>query len=342
VDARSLLDDALEITVVGSFSRLGFAIRRRLHGWTAPAPGSLDGRTVLVTGPTSGLGRAMVDGLAGLGARVVLVGRSRERLAAVRDELVDHHGSDRFPIVVADMARAASVQAAVEQVLATEARLDVLVDNAGAIHAQRTVTEDGIEATLATMVANPFVLVSGLLPLLRRDGGGRVIAVTSGGMYTQGLDLDDLQYEVGSYDGVRAYARAKRAQVALVREWSRRIGGRPTPSVRFDAMHPGWADTPGLAESLPGFHRLMGPLLRTAVEGADTAIWLATGADADTLASRDHGRAGTSGGRLYLDRRARPFDRLPGTRLDLAARRRLWDLVVGLSGSPDPAPEPRP
>jgi NAD(P)-dependent dehydrogenase (short-subunit alcohol dehydrogenase family) len=177
------------------------------------------------------------------------------------------------------------------------------------------------------MVVNPFVLVSGLLPLLRESGGGRVIAVTSGGMYFQRLRLDDLQSAGGAFDGTRAYARAKRAQTALIREWARRLRG---DRVRFDAMHPGWVDTPGLATLLPGFYRLMRPLLRTPDQGVDTIVWLA----ADP-------RAGARGGQLFLDRRPRPFDRLPATVLGAEDRRRLWDAVVGLSGGVDPAPDPR-
>ena len=313
---RDLVDALLELSIVGSFSRVGLVVRRSLYGWDDPAPGALIGRTVLITGPTSGLGRATTDLFADLGARVVLVGRSAERLALLRDELVQRHGEDRFPTVVADMSSLTSVRSAVSQVLATEPRLDVLVDNAGAIHAERTVTDDGLEATFATMVAGPFVLTDGLLPLLEASGDGRVINVVSGGMYGQALPLDDLQFERGTFDGTRAYARAKRASTALMREWSRRSRG----NVRFDAMHPGWADTPGLAESLPGFYDLMRPVLRSPAEGADTITWLATDA------SDDRPR-----GRLYLDRRPRPYDRVPATRLSAQDRRRLWESVVSLT-----------
>jgi NAD(P)-dependent dehydrogenase (short-subunit alcohol dehydrogenase family) len=210
----------------------------------------------------------------------------------------------------------------VERVTTTEERLDVLVDNAGAIYPQRRMTDDGLEATFATMVAGPFVLIDGLLPLLEASGDGRVISVVSGGMYLQSLPLHDLQYEHGDYDGTRAYARAKRASTALAREWARRYRGR----VRFYSMHPGWADTPGLAESLPGFYDRMGPLLRTPAEGADTITWLATEQALDR-----------PDGRLYLDRRARPFDRLHSTRLSASERRRLWDEVVRLTDEPQAA-----
>ena len=164
MDPRSLIDDSLEIAVVPSFTSIGPAVRRRLFHWADPAPDALQGRTVLVTGPTSGLGRAATDAIAALGARVVLVGRSQERLAAVRDALVQRHGEDRYPIVISDMGSLASVRAAVARVLETEERLDVLVDNAGAIFPDRTMSVDGIEATLATLVVGPFVLESGLMP----------------------------------------------------------------------------------------------------------------------------------------------------------------------------------
>lgn len=326
MDPRRLLDDALEITVVGSFSRLGYQARRRLYGWSDPEPGTLNGRTALVTGPTSGLGRAAAESLASLGARVVLVGRSRERLSGTAATLAQRHGdAERFPLMVADMSSLASVREAVAAIKASEARLDILVDSAGAIHAKRTVTAEGLEATFATMVVGPFVLISGLLPMLEASGDGRVITVVSGGMYGQALPLEDLQFEEGEFNGTLAYARAKRAATTLTREWGRRLRGR---AARVNAMHPGWADTPGLAESLPGFYGLMGPLLRTPAQGIDTVTWLASQAE-----------PGLGGGRLYLDRRERPFDRLPSTRLSAAQRRWLWQEVVRLAGIPDPAPE---
>ena len=321
---RDLVDDLLEITVVGSFSSIGPAVRSRLHEWRPPEAGSLRGRTVLVTGPTSGLGREAATTFADLGARVVLVGRSPERLTAVRDALVRDHGEDRFPIVLADLSSLAEVAAAVERIQASESRLDVVLDNAGAIHAARTETVDGLEATFATMVVGPFALVGGLLPLLRATAGARVVNVTSGGMYAQPLRLDDLQWTSGEpWNGTKAYARAKRAGVALIREWARRI---PAGEVVFASMHPGWADTPGVHAALPGFARVMGPILRTPAQGVDTAIWLAT-----------KPAAALDSGRLYHDRRTRPFDRVPSTRVTPTERRRLWDAVVELARVADPA-----
>ena len=123
-------------------------------------------------------------------------------MARVRDELTRHSGEDRFPTVVADMASLASVRFGQSSRFdATETRIDLLVDNAGAIYPERALSPDGIEATLAVLVVAPFALVGGLLPLLRASGDARVIAVTSGGMYTQAANLEDLQSENGTYSG---------------------------------------------------------------------------------------------------------------------------------------------
>jgi NAD(P)-dependent dehydrogenase (short-subunit alcohol dehydrogenase family) len=222
------------------------------------------------------------------------------------------------------MASLASVRAAAAEILDREPRLDVLVDNAGTMVPTREITAEGFERTFATMVLGPFTLISRLAPRLAESPDGRIVAVTSGGMYTQALPLDDLAYEQGPYTGALAYARAKRAQVALVREWARRLRGT---GVVANAMHPGWADTPGLEASLPGFAKLVGGQLRSAAEGVDTVLWLAAAPEARDVT-----------GRLLLDRRVRPFDRIPSTRLSAADRVRLWDAVVALTGEADPAP----
>lgn len=321
---KALADDALEVLVVPSFTRIGYRVRRALWRWEDPATWSLAGRTVVITGPTSGLGREAARWFARMDARLVLVGRDAGRLEATRAELATLAPGAALSTVVADMSSLASVRAAADAILTAEPAIDVLVDNAGAIHAERGETPEGFERTFATMVLGPFVLAARILPRLLASPDGRIIAVTSGGQYTQALPLDDLGYTRGEYRGALAYARAKRAQVALIREWARRLRGT---QVVANAMHPGWADTPGLEGALPGFRELVGPRLRTAAEGVDTLLWLAAAPDA----RRDAGR-------LFLDRRARPFDRVPATRLSAADRRELWDRVVAMTGEPDPTP----
>ena len=303
---------------------MGFRLRQCLFDWPDAESYPMAGRTVVLTGPTSGLGRAAAGSFARMGARLVLVGRDAGRLERTRGELLAEVPGLEAVTIVADMASLASVRAAADEILEREPRIDVIVDNAGAMIPAREVTDEGFERTFAIMVLGPFTLVSRLLPRLLESPDGRLVAVTSGGMYTQALPLDDLAYERGTYSGAKAYARAKRAQVALIREWGRRLRGA---GVIANAMHPGWANTPGLEASLPGFAGLMGGQLRTAAEGVDTVLWLAAAPEA---------RA--SSGRLFLDRRERPFDRIPSTRLSAADRANLWDAVVEMTGEADPAP----
>ncbi len=324
MNARTLLDDLAEVLVVPSFTRMGFGLRRRLYGWPDAESYPMTGRTVVLTGPTSGLGREAAGSFARMGADLVLVGRDAGRLERTRTDLLAEVPGLSAVAVVADMASLSSVRAAADEILGRTPRIDVIVDNAGTMVPTREVTPEGFERTFATMVLGPFVLVSRLLPRLLEAPDGRLVAVTSGGMYTQALPLDDLAYEHGTYNGARAYARAKRAQVALVREWARRLRG---PGVVANAMHPGWADTPGLEASLPGFANLVGGQLRTAAEGVDTMLWLAAAPEARAVS-----------GRLLLDRRARPFDRIPSTRLSAGDRETLWREVVALTGEPDPTP----
>ena len=321
-DPLALIDDLLEILVVPSFTRTGFAIRRRLFVWTAASSSSMVGRTVVITGPTSGLGREAAGSFARMGARIVLVGRDAGRLEQTAAELLGETPGSPICTIVADMSSLASVRAGADRILGEEPRIDVIVDNAGAMFAERHVTPEGFERTFATMVLGPFVLMARLIPRLAESPDARIVGVTSGGMYTQALPIDDLGFKRGNYDGPRAYARAKRAQVALIREWARRLRDR---GIVANAMHPGWADTPGLEASLPGFRHLVGGLLRTPAEGADTTVW---------LVAADKGREMT--GRVFLDRRPRPFDRLPSTRLSIADRRKLWDLVVMMTGESEP------
>ncbi len=323
MNARNLIDDLAEVLVVPSFTRTGFRLRQRLYGWTDAESYPMTGRTVVLTGPTSGLGRGAAGSFARMGARLILLGRDIGRLERTRGELRAEVPGLEAITVVADMASVASVRAAADEILEREPRIDVIVDNAGAMIPTREVTDEGFERTFAIMVLGPFTLVSRLMPRLAESPDGRLVAVTSGGMYTQALPLDDLGYEHGTYSGAKAYARAKRAQVALIREWARRL--RRTGIVA-NAMHPGWANTPGLEASLPGFADLVGGQLRTAAEGVDTILWLAAAPEA---------RATT--GRLLLDRRARPFDRIPATRLSAADRVALWDAVVEMTGEA-PAP----
>lgn len=311
VHVKELADAAMEALVVPSFTRIGYDLRRSMFAWTPLDDLTMTDRVVAVTGSTSGLGEVTATMLAGMGARVRLIARDEGRARAAQERIARSTGNDDIGFYLADMSDLEAVRRCASEIRDGEPRLDVLINNAGALLNERMESADGYEMTFATMVLGPFVLTEALFPLLAASDDARVITVTSGGMYTQRLHLDDLQLEREPYRGSIAYARAKRAQVALTRVWAHRYGDT---SVVFHAMHPGWAETPGLAASLPRFGTLLGPLLRTPEQGADTIAWLAAAPEG----------AGSSGS-LWLDRRPRPFDKLPGTRVSASEAIQLWD-----------------
>lgn len=303
--------------MVGSFTRVGYDVRRRVFDWADLDGFDLSGRTVLVTGANSGLGAAAATRLAGLGASLRLLVRSDEKGERTRDRIVAATGNTDVDYGVADLADLASVRAFADRTLERERRLDVVIHNAGAMFDERRETVDGIEMTVAVHVVGPFLLTSRLLPLLADSAPARVITVSSGGMYTQPVTVGKLE-SPDDYRPATAYARAKRAQVALAGEWARRFAGR---GIAFHTMHPGWADTPGVRRSLPVFSRIVGPLLRDGAQGADTIVWLAAAPEAA------HGS-----GAFWLDRRPRPQHKVRWTRRDSDVTQRLWARVAELAG----------
>ena len=310
-------DAVMEATVAPSFSRVGYDVRSKLEGW-APVTADMRGKVVVITGASSGLGRAAALRLAALGARLILVGRDRTRLDRVRAECVAYaQGDDDVTAVVSDLTRFADARALVTQVGdISGGGVDVLIHNAGALVHDYAVTDDGFEQTYAAQVLSQHIVTSGLLPLLEQAEDPRVIVVSSGGMYSQKLQPEAMEMSRESYDGVRAYALAKRAQVALNGQWARRF-----PDVFFAAMHPGWADTPGVATSLPTFKKVTGPFLRTPEQGADTIVWLAAAPLAPSLS-----------GRFWLDRAPRAEAKLPGTAGSAQDAADLWLKVCEQTG----------
>ena len=311
-----VIDGLVEAPVVTSFSSVGYAVRKRVDDWKPLWEYDLRDRTVVITGPTSGIGAAAAKSFSRLGANLILVARNESKAEALAERLRRDSGNNRISTVVADLGEFATVREAGRRILAEHDGVDVLVHNAGSLFNDRRTLPDGTETTLAVHVVGPFLLTGILLDGLGE--GARVITMSSGGMYTVPLTISGIQMDPESYKGATQYALAKRAQVTLNEMWAARV-----PRIRFHAMHPGWVDTPGVEDSLPGFHRVVGPFLRTPAQGADTMVWLAA----------DH-EPGSSSGRFWLDRRERDIHKLARTRRsDTPARRgRLWEWVSARAG----------
>ena len=279
----------------------------------------VDGKVAVITGPTSGLGLATACELSRLGATVALVGRDAEKLARARTQVLEFSGAapESVRIFEADLALKSELTRVAGELEAAFPEIDILIHNAGALFEKREETREGHEKTFAVHVLAPWILTERLKePLARAQG--RVILVSSGGLYTQGLHADDLEHRKGRFEGAQAYARSKRAQLGLVSHWSQ---GWEGSGVTFNAMHPGWAATPGVAKSLPGFDRRMKSFLRDARMGADTVVWLATSPCA----------AGESG-KFWFDRKVRPTEVLPGTAISEAGQQELISFLQQITG----------
>lgn len=250
-----------------------------------------------ISGVTSGLGIACAQQLARLGADLVLVGRGTERLAqavaAIRP-WASH--AIRIDCVEAELSSIAATHELAAQLIDLE--LDVWINNAGALFDTHVLTSDGIECTMAVNFVSPALLTQALAPSLAARGG-RIIQVVSGGLYTQGIRLNDMAFANEPFNGPKAYARAKRALLDASQHWAPDF-----PGLGLHIMHPGWAATPGVASALPDFNRRIGKRLRTPRQGSDTAVW---------LASHPCFANGHLSGSFWFDRATRPAALLPGT-----------------------------
>jgi NAD(P)-dependent dehydrogenase (short-subunit alcohol dehydrogenase family) len=298
-----------------SFNRMGFALNRRGFD-PADLPSDGGGRVALVTGANSGIGRATALELTRRGFLVWLLCRDETRGAEARDAIARATSEERVHLAIVDLSSLRSIRRFAESFPLE--RVDVLVHNAGVLPDDKRLTEDGVELTFATNVLGPFALTRLLLPRLSRSSDARVIFVASGGLYLQRLDLALPDVDAAQFDGTRAYANAKRAQVILAHVLAERFADQP--HLHFASMHPGWADTTAVRTSLPRFHAVMRPFLRTAEQGADTVVWLAASE-----------RASAARGELWFDRRVAPEYPVPFTREPPSARADLVRMCEQLS-----------
>lgn len=279
----------------------------------------LHGRTVLITGATGGIGLATAAGLAALGARVGLVGRSSTRLSDAAESISRATPSAQVDTFEADLSAQAEVRAVAEKVRAAYPRLDVLVNNVGGYWAHRHLTVDGLEHTFALNHLAPFLLTHELRDLLVASAPARVVNVASAAQGLGRINFDDLQGE-RSYRGQRAYNQSKLANVLFTYELARRLEGT---GVTTNALHPGVVAS-GYGQEDGGFvMRNLQPLgarfLKTPEQGAETPIYLSASRDVEGVS-----------GLYFVNRRPK---RSSKASYDLGIAHRLWDVSEQLTGA---------
>jgi retinol dehydrogenase 12 len=271
----------------------------------------LQGKIFLVTGATEGIGKAAALHFAKRGAELVIVGRNKEKSEQVLAELARHSSQNKISLLLGDMSSLADIRKVAAQFKEKHDRLDVLVNNAGAVFSDKKLSTDGYEMTFALNHLGYFLLTQELLPLLEKTPGSRLISTSSGAHATGKIDTSFIAKREGKGAGFSAYADSKLANILFTRELSRRAKG-----VIVNCFHPGFVYT-GFGQNNTG---LMAKLIkfgasrfaRTPEKGAETLIWLATAPEAAKLQ-----------GEYCYD--CKPIKTAKRAKDDIAAQA-LWDL----------------
>ena len=288
---------------------------RRMIGLQCPLTAvggrQLQNSHVVITGPTSGIGRVSALRLAQAGASLTLLCRNPQKGVQLQQDILTA-GGEAPRVVVMDMASLASVRQAAQEVLELERPVDVLLNNAGVVNNRRCVTGDGFEETLAVNHLAPFLLTGLLLPALRQAQSARIVNVASNAHhFVRDMGFDDMQAEQ-RYRTFHEYGRSKLANILFTRELAQRLAGG---GITVNALHPGAVATAigtqngGLAGKL--IPLLLKPFFRTPEKGAETSLYLCTSSEV----------ADVSGAYFYNCRAIEPK---PWAR-DAAAARRLWE-----------------
>ena len=279
----------------------------------------MQGKTVVVTGGTSGIGEVAAVRLAEQGARIVLIARDPKRAEVTMGMLRTANASSVHNVHYGDLSAIADARRVAGEVAAAEAKIDVLVNNAGAVFLARKTSSDGLEMTFATNHMNYFVVTNVLLDRLKATPGARIVCTASDAHKSGRLDFDDLQSEK-SYSSFRAYGTSKLCNILFTRELARRLDGT---GVTANCLHPGFVGTRfGQNNATNTFMKLLARTIMTfgisPEEGAKTIIHLASSPDVATI----------SGEYFYKCKVAEPTLAAQ----DDDAAKRLWDVSAKLAG----------
>jgi len=280
----------------------------------------MQGKTVLITGATHGIGRATAMGLAKMGAHTVLVARNADKGQQTVEEIRAHTGNDNVDVLIADLSAQSSVRDLAQQVHSRYPRLDVLVNNAGGFFATRRTTADGLEYTFALNHLAPFLLTNLLLDMLEASAPARVVTVSSGAQQVGRMNFDDLQGEA-AYDGQAAYNQSKLANVMFCYALARRLEGTGVTST---VLHPGIVRTnfgkDDPTRALRTIIALFKPFFKSPERGAETPTYLASSPDVEGVT-----------GKYFVNKRPRKSS---SRSYDEQAAERLWKESERLVGLP--------
>uniref|UniRef100_A0A672NMR3 Dehydrogenase/reductase SDR family member 12-like n=1 Tax=Sinocyclocheilus grahami TaxID=75366 RepID=A0A672NMR3_SINGR len=221
---------------------------------------SVVGRSFLITGANSGIGKATAMAIAKKGGTIHMVCRNKDKAEEARAEIVKDSGNKEIFVHILDLSETKKVWEFAESFKKKYKALNVLV--------RFGVRKFHLMSLLCSSAM--YILIKSLIPLLEKSPDSRVITVSSGGMLVQKLRTGNLQSQRGRYDGTMVYAQNKRQQVVMTEQFA-----KAHPNIHFSVMHPGWVDTPTIANAMPDFHSSMKERLRTPEQGADTVVWLA-------------------------------------------------------------------
>ena len=278
---------------------------------------SMQGKTVLVTGATNGIGFFAARELARMGAQTVIISRSAEKCADAAAQIIQETGNKQVEYIAADLSNKAGVKSAAETFMKNHSRLDVLLNNAGAMFMSRQESADGIEMTMALNHLNYFYMTHLLRDMLVATGKARVVNVSSGAHQAARINFDDIQYKKG-YTGFGVYGQSKLMNLLFTYELARKMEGT---SATANALHPGFVNT-GFAKNNGGFVKfamgLLSPVQRKVSDGAATSIYLASSPEVENVS-----------GKYFVDCKAVQSD--PAS-YDLASAARLWQLSREMLG----------
>jgi NAD(P)-dependent dehydrogenase (short-subunit alcohol dehydrogenase family) len=284
----------------------------------------MEGKFVIVTGSNSGIGKATARALAGMGATVVMAVRNQEKGERAREEIVAETGNKSVSVMVCDVASRDSIRRFAESFKEEYDRLDVLINNAGAVFAKRQLSVDGIESSMAVNYLGPFLLTRELLPLLEASSPSRIVNLSSGLSKTGKIDFDDLQREKG-YKGMQAYAGSKLMLTTYTLELARRLEGT---GVTANVVEPGFVATNLGRNSGSLLNSVMFTLVRpmqiTPEKAAENSVYAATSAELEGVTGKVFAKK--------QEKETPPFTH------DREARRQLWEEALRLLGIDDKSP----